>query len=79
MKHLIKPHHYLRDRVHFNHAGYVLLLDKGIGPLFDAHYENVRVPKAEPILSRPPLTYNGRKRAAKRARLADAQQDNVNN
>ncbi len=66
----ILPVHYMRDHVHYTKDGYRVILDKAIGPLLDVHYTSIRVPKCDRVSKRPPLTKNGRKRAAKRAKLA---------
>ena len=47
--------HLCRDQIHLNALGYSMFLDKGLGPLLDAHYNVLRKPKNErnpPILSK---------------------------
>ena len=46
-----------------------MVMDKGVGPMLDVYYEQVRIPKQVRAQQVVPLTRNGRKRAAKRAKL----------
>ena len=65
----VKPWHIKKDKVHFSVSGYQMVLDRGIGPMLDVYYEKVRIPKQVRTQQSVPLTRNGRKRAAKRAKL----------
>ena len=69
VKQHVKPWHIKRDKVHFSVSGYQMIMDKGIGPMLDVYYDKVRIPKHVRMAQQKPLSRNGRKRAAKRAKL----------
>ncbi len=69
VKQHVKPWHMKRDQIHFSVSGYRMVMDKGVGPMLDVYYDQVRVPKQARMVEQKPLSRNGRKRAAKRAKL----------
>ena len=42
MNKFVKPTQFCSDKTHFNHEGYHLFMDRGLGPLLDQHYKQVR-------------------------------------
>ena len=65
--------HLCRDQIHLNAHGYSMFVDKGLGPLLDAHYNILRKPRCErnaPVLSK---SAKRRRRNAQKKVLKDAE------